>query len=172
MGHSDVIVESTSRDQVFPAVVAGVLEQSGIVDALYVVPGGHPALESFQTNRAGKLWLARQTRFILCHKLKQLLWVFEILYTAWNLRRILDIWQLWWLKQRAFQRNSRPQKIILWTYSLLIFVMFSRHVNIKVIFSCETLPAHFTVINKGILEVNTARRSHLIWRLPNFLDKK
>ena len=84
MSHSDVIVESTSRDQVFPAVGAGILEQSGIVDALYVVPGGIPALESFQTNRAGKLWLARQTWVILRHKLKQLFRVFEILYTAWN----------------------------------------------------------------------------------------
>ena len=33
--------------------------------------------------------------------------------------------------------------------------MFSRHVDIQVIFSRETLPAHFTVVNKGILEVNT-----------------
>ena len=91
MGHSDVIVESTSRDHVFPTVGAGVLEQSRIVNALYMVSGGHPALESFQTNRAGKLWLARQAGVILGDKLKQLFGIFEILNTAWNLRRILDI---------------------------------------------------------------------------------
>ena len=33
--------------------------------------------------------------------------------------------------------------------------MFSRHVDIEIILSCETLPADLTVINKGILEVNT-----------------
>ena len=37
----------------------------------------------------------------------------------------------------------------------MIFIMFSRHVDIQVIFSCETFLAHFAVINKGILEVNT-----------------
>ena len=91
MSHSDMIVESTSRDHVFPTVRTGILEQSRIVDALYMVPGCHPALESFQTNRAGKLWLARQTGVILGDKLKQLFWIFEILNTAWNLRRNLDI---------------------------------------------------------------------------------
>ena len=91
MSHSDVIVESTSRDHVFPTVGAGILEQSRIVNALYMVPGGHPALESFQTNPAGKLWLPRQAGVILGDKLKQLFWIFEILNTAWNLRRILDI---------------------------------------------------------------------------------
>ena len=58
MSHSDVIVESTSRDHVFPAVTTGILEQSGIVNTLDMVSGSDPALESFQTNRAGKLWLA------------------------------------------------------------------------------------------------------------------
>ena len=91
MSHCDVIVESTPRDHVFPTVRAGILEQARIVNALYMVPGCHPALESFQTNRAGKLWLPRQSRVILGDKLKQLFWIFEILNTAWNLRRILDI---------------------------------------------------------------------------------
>ena len=91
MSHCDVIVESTPGDHVFPTVRAGILEQARIVNALYMVPGCHPALESFQTNGAGKLWLPRQTRVILGDKLKQLFWIFEILNTAWNLRRILDI---------------------------------------------------------------------------------
>ena len=58
MSHSDVIVESTARDHVFPAVTTGILEQAGIVNTLDMVSGSDPALESFQTNRAGKLWLA------------------------------------------------------------------------------------------------------------------
>ena len=86
-----MVVESTPRDHVFPTVRTGILEQSRIVDALYMVPGGHPALESFQTDPAGKLWLAWKTGVILADKLKQLFWIFEILNTAWNLRRILDI---------------------------------------------------------------------------------
>ena len=91
MSHSDMIVESTSRDHVFPTVRTRILEQSRIVDALYMVPGCHPALESFQTNPAGKLGLSRQAWLILGDKLKQLFWIFEILNTAWNLRRNLDI---------------------------------------------------------------------------------
>ena len=86
-----MIVESRPRYQIFPTVVAGVFEQSRIVDALYMVPGGHPALESFQTNRAGKLWPPRLAGVILGDKLKQLFGIFEILNRAWNLRRILDI---------------------------------------------------------------------------------
>ena len=58
MSHSDVIVESTARDHVSPALSTRILEQSRIVNTLDMVSGSYPALESFQANRAGKLWLA------------------------------------------------------------------------------------------------------------------
>ena len=87
MSHSYVIVESTARDHVSSAMSTRILEQSRIVNTLDMVSGSIPALESFQANRAGKLWLA----IILGDKLKQLFGIFEILNTAWNLRRILDI---------------------------------------------------------------------------------
>ena len=53
-----MIVESTARDHVSPALSTRILEQSRIVNTLDMVSGSHPALESFQANRAGKLMLA------------------------------------------------------------------------------------------------------------------
>ena len=84
MTHSDVIVESTFGDEIFATHYTGIVEQSGIVNTLNMVPGGTPAMKPFQTDRAGKLWLARRTGVVFANELKQIFRIFEMDLGSWN----------------------------------------------------------------------------------------